>query len=196
MRGKKTRSNAPDAAVSAPVPTGSRRQERQRPATEKQIAFVRRLLAASSSMKAVDPGALSSAEAHSLIGELLGDKGCRSRLAAPKRLPPPGFRPQGSRRPKKASSRQVDLLRRLASQCGKPIDEETIAGLDTTRASRMIEDLKQRGYGAPTKRQLEFARKLARRNGIPVPDDCLKSKAACSRFIEAFSCGRLSGWYD
>lgn len=171
---------APDAAV---------------PATARQLDFLRSLAAETGSDCRLDPARLTSAEAHRLISKLLAARDAAQRRAGSRRFPgpPPLARRAG---PRPASARQISFLRQLADRAGRPLDDQMVSRLDTAGANRLIDDLKHHGSGAPTPRQIKFARKLARLNGIPIPDDCIRSRDACSRFIEAFSCGRMSRLTD
>ena len=187
------------AAPSHPHPQGRSGQNSavpERPATPRQIDFVRRLLKQVGRDDRPDPASLSSAEAHRLIDSLL-DAGHRSPAAPRRRVPPnPGSIAKARPPFRKASDRQLSYLDTLARRAGKSIDESMANSLDTVGANRMIRDLKRQGFGPPTKRQLDYARRLARLNAETLPDDCLRCRAACSRFIEAYSCGQLSDWTD
>ncbi len=154
------------------------------PATGKQIAFLRKLAGERGEKPDEEKIAAMSAAAASAEIERL--------LAAGRSNGGTG----GEGGSGKASGKQLDFIRKLAAERGMAVDEAGLEAMSHAGASAEIERLmaisrpgggRNGGDQAPTPGRFEFARDLAERHGIELPEECRTDWRRTKAFIDEWS---------
>jgi len=78
------------------------------------------------------------------------------------------------------TQKQLEYLKRLASQAGEDLSKYNISTFDD--ASCAIEALQKKI--PPTDKQIAFAKKLAAEHNFNIPREALESKAGMSKWLE------------
>ncbi len=84
------------------------------------------------------------------------------------------------KKPGSPTQKQLEYLKRLASQVGEDLGKYDISTFDN--ASRTIEVLQKKI--PPTDKQIAFAKKLAAEHNFNIPREALESKAGMSKWLE------------